>query len=48
MVTVRTVAEVTLPDTFRSSGTSLILRTSELCIHVVNYTCIYMGIYLKS
>ena len=48
MVIVQTVAGVTLLDTFRSSGASLILCTSELFIHVVNYTCIYKGIHMKS
>ena len=37
MILVRTMADVT----FRSSGTSRILRKSELCTHVVNYTYIY-------
>ena len=46
MILVRTMADVT----FRSSGTSRILRKSELCTHVVNYTYIYInkGIHLKS
>jgi len=48
MVIVQTVADVTLLDTFRSSGASLILYTSELFIHVVNYTCMYKGIHMKS
>jgi len=48
VVIVQKVADVTLLDTFRSSRASLILRTSELFIHVVNYTCTYKGIHLKS
>jgi hypothetical protein len=47
IVIVQTVADLTLLDTFGSSGASPILRTSDLCIHVVNYTCIYKGIQLK-
>ena len=47
MVTVQTVADVTLSDTFRSSVVSRIVRKSELCIHVVNCTCIYKGVRWK-
>ena len=43
MVIVQTLAQGTLLEKFRSSGASQILRKSELCRHVVHYTCIYKG-----
>ena len=47
-VKVQTVADVPLVCTFQISVVSRILTTSDLCIHVVNYTSIYKRILLKS
>jgi len=47
-VLVQTVAEMTLLDTIRSAVASRIVRKSELCVHLVNCTCIYRGIQWKT